>query len=98
MAFDSLRGETFPGTVGAISPNGTTSSGVVNYTVDIKLDALDPSLKPDMTATGDITTLVVDAALVVPNAAVKKDGSIKYVNVVGADGQIDETDGHRRRQ
>ncbi len=57
VTFDSIRGETFTGKVGAISPNGTTSSGVVNYTVDINLDALNASLKPDMTATGDITTL-----------------------------------------
>ena len=88
VTFDSIRGETFNGKVGAISPNGTTSSGVVNYTVDIELDTLNASLKPDMTATGDITTLVADGVLVVPNAAVKKEGSTKYVNVVGADGRI----------
>jgi multidrug efflux pump subunit AcrA (membrane-fusion protein) len=88
VTFDSIRGGTFTGKVGAISPNGTTSSGVVNYTVDINLDALDANLKPDMTATGDITTLVADGALVVPNAAVKNEGATKYVNVVGSGGQI----------
>jgi multidrug efflux pump subunit AcrA (membrane-fusion protein) len=88
VTFDSIRGESFTGKVGAISPNGTTSSGVVNYTVDINLDALDANLKPDMTATGDITTLVADGALVVPNAAVKNEGATKYVNVVGSGGQI----------
>ena len=49
--------QEFTGTVRSISPNGTSSSGVVNYTVDINLDAQDARLKPDMTATADITTL-----------------------------------------
>jgi HlyD family secretion protein len=88
VTFDSLPRQVFNGRVGAVSPNGTTTSGVVNYTVDINLDMLDPSLRPDMTATADIKTLVAQSVLVVPNVAVKNEGSTKYVNVVAADGQI----------
>jgi multidrug efflux pump subunit AcrA (membrane-fusion protein) len=88
VTFDSLPGKTFDGKVGEVSPNGTTSSGVVNYTVDVNLNSLDPSLKPDMTATADITTLVAADVLVVPSAAVKNEGSTKYVNVVDPSGQV----------
>ena len=81
-----------------ISPNGTSSSGVVNYDVDLTLDSQDPRLKPDMTATADIKTQVAENVLVVPNAAVKTDGATKYVQVVGRNGATSKTDRHRGRE
>jgi multidrug efflux pump subunit AcrA (membrane-fusion protein) len=86
VTFDAIADKLFTGTVALISPNGTSSSGVVSYNVDITLDTQDPSLKPDMTATADILTQVADNVLVVPNAAVKSDGKIKYVDAVGQNG------------
>jgi multidrug efflux pump subunit AcrA (membrane-fusion protein) len=86
VTFDSIADKTFTGTVKSIMPNATTSSGVVNYTVYIKLDELDPKLRTGMSATVDIETTVATDVLAVPSAAVKtKDGS-KYVVVVGANG------------
>jgi multidrug efflux pump subunit AcrA (membrane-fusion protein) len=86
VTFDAIADKLFTGTVALISPNGTSSSGVVNYDVDITLDTQDPSLKPDMTATADILTQVAENVLVVPNAAVKSDGKTKYVDAVGQNG------------
>ena len=78
---DALSGETFPGTVKSIAPNGTNSSGVVNYSVEVALNEGDERLRPDMTATTDIVTNVAEAAVVVPNSAIKSDGATKYVLV-----------------
>ena len=87
VTFDAIPGKTFTGTVGSISPNGTSSSGVVNYTVDVNLDSLDPRLRPNMTATADIETLVATNVLAVPSAAIKTSGATKYVLVVDPSGQ-----------
>jgi multidrug efflux pump subunit AcrA (membrane-fusion protein) len=86
ITFDAIADKVFTGTVALISPNGTSSSGVVSYDVDITLDTQDARLKPDMTATADIQTLVAENVLVVPNAAVKSEGGTKYVQVMGQGG------------
>jgi macrolide-specific efflux system membrane fusion protein len=86
ITFDAISGKTFPGSVKSILPNATTSSGVVNYIVYIKLDDLDPSLRTGMTATVDIQTQTVADALSVPSSAVKTDNGAKYVLVVDGAG------------
>lgn len=86
ITFDAIADKVFVGTVSLISPNGSSSSGVVSYGVDLTLAEQDPRLKPDMTATADIRTLVAENVLAVPNAAVKSDGDTKYVEVVGKGG------------
>ena len=75
ITFDAIPDKIFAGTVSLVSPNGSSSSGVVSYDVDLTLDSQDPLLKPDMTATADIQTLVAENVLVVPNAAVKTEGN-----------------------
>ena len=82
VEFDAITGETFKGTVKSILPNATTSSGVVNYTVYVKLGSVDPRLRTGMTATVDIQTQVAAGVLAVPNAAVKTNNGTKYVLVV----------------
>jgi RND family efflux transporter MFP subunit len=86
VTFDALKDATFTGTVKSISPNGTSSSGVVNYTVTLSLKPYDERLKPDMTATADIATQVAENVLTVPSTAVKTDNGEKYVVVVAANG------------
>ena len=86
VTFDAISGKTFTGSVKSILPNATTSSGVVNYTVYVKLDGLDPALRAGMTATVDIQTRTVADAIAVPSSAVKTDSGTKYVLVVDASG------------
>ena len=86
ITFDAISDKTFTGKVSSVSPNGTSSSGVVSYDVAITLDAQDPRLKPDMTATADIETQVASNVLVVPSAAIKSSGDAKYVMLVGQGG------------
>jgi macrolide-specific efflux system membrane fusion protein len=70
----------FQGVVNRVAPKATIVSGVVNYEVviDFKNDA--GLLKPDMTANVTIKTAQHDA-LVVPNAAVQRDGEERFVYV-----------------
>lgn len=70
----------FEGVVNRVAPKATIVSGVVNYevVVDFKNDA--GLLKPDMTANVTIRTAQHDA-LVVPNAAVQRDGEERFVYV-----------------
>jgi multidrug efflux pump subunit AcrA (membrane-fusion protein) len=86
VEFDAVSGKTFKGSVKSIMPNATSSSGVVNYTVYVKLDSLEPTLRTGMTASVDIQTTVATDALALPSSAVKTDNGTKYVMVVGNDG------------
>jgi multidrug efflux pump subunit AcrA (membrane-fusion protein) len=86
VEFDAVPSKTFTGSVKSIMPNAASSSGVVNYTVYVKLDSLEPTLRTGMTASVDIRTTVATDALAVPSSAVKTDNGTKYVMVVGAGG------------
>lgn len=86
ITFDAISGKTFTGSVKSIMPNATTSSGVVNYTVYLKLDQLDTQMRTGMSATVDIETTVASNVVAVPSAAVKTNNGSKYVLVVGPGG------------
>lgn len=76
----------FTGHVARIAPKGTIISGVVNFEVMVRIDSPTELLKPDMTANVSIRTAEREA-LVVPNAAIQRDGSGRYV-WVERDGQL----------
>lgn len=86
ITFDAVRDLSLDGEVTWIAPMGTSSMGVVTYTVEITLAGQDERLRPDMTASVNIVTSTIDSALVVPSSAVKVDGSQRYVDVLNADG------------
>lgn len=86
ITIDALSTESFTGVVKSISPNGTSSSGVVNYAVQIELGQTDKRLRPDMTATADIVTRVAKDAVAVPNSAIRSDGTTKYVQTLDSSG------------
>lgn len=70
----------FTGVVKRVAPKATIISGVVNYEVTIGIqDGMD-LLKPDMTANVSIKTAQHET-LVVPNAAVHRDGDERFVYV-----------------
>jgi multidrug efflux pump subunit AcrA (membrane-fusion protein) len=92
ITFDAIARKSFGGKVKSILPNATTSSGVVNYTVYIKLNSVDEALRTGMTATVDIATQSVNDALAVPSSAVRTEGSTKYVLVVDGSGATQRKD------
>jgi RND family efflux transporter MFP subunit len=70
----------FEGHVERIAPKATVVSGVVNYEVMVAVDSATDVLKPDMTANIAIRT-AERQALVVPNAALQREGDERFVYV-----------------
>ena len=68
------------------SPKGTLISGVVNFEVMIDINSAVDALKPDMTANVSIRTAEREA-LVVPSAAIQRDGFERFV-FVDRDGEL----------
>jgi macrolide-specific efflux system membrane fusion protein len=66
----------------SIDTSGTSSSGVVTYTVTLALDRSAAGLKPGMSANATVTTGERDNVLNVPNAAVTGSGSTASVKVL----------------
>jgi RND family efflux transporter MFP subunit len=82
LTFDALPDLTVAGQVATIDPVGTTSSGVVTYNVQINFDTQDSRVKSGMSISAEIITNVKQDVLLVPNAAVKTQGTAKYVQVL----------------
>ncbi|HTY39531.1 MAG TPA: HlyD family efflux transporter periplasmic adaptor subunit, partial [Candidatus Paceibacterota bacterium] len=82
LTFDAVPDLTLTGTVVQMDTIGTVSQGVVSYGVQIALDAGDPAIKPGMTVTASIITTAHPDVLLVPNSAVKTQGSSSYVEML----------------
>jgi macrolide-specific efflux system membrane fusion protein len=77
---ESYPADEFAGEVARIAPKGTIISGVVNFEVMVRITSPVGALKPDMTANVSIRTAEREA-LVVPNAAIQRDGADRFVYV-----------------
>ncbi len=85
LYFDAYFDEEFFGVVSDISDTAERSTGIVNYTVTIKLDEQDDQsdrIKPGMTAAVNILTSEKPNVLVVPAEAVVSRGDKQYVYVL----------------
>jgi len=82
LTFNALPDLTVAGQVATIDPIGTVSSGVVTYNVQISFDTQDQRVKPGMSINAAIITNVAQDVLMVPNGAVKTQGTTKYVQVL----------------
>lgn len=82
LTFDAVEGLSLTGTVAEIDTIGTTSQGVVSYTVKVLFDAQDARVKPGMSVSASIITDVRQDVLLAPNAAVKAQGGSSYVQVL----------------
>lgn len=87
ISFDAFPGKDTTGKVTFINPIGTSSSGVVNYTVKVELDKVDPSILIGATANVTIQTGNPEATLFVPVSAVQSDAQGEYVIRVTNSGQ-----------
>jgi HlyD family secretion protein len=91
ITFDASPDITATGKVTFINPVGASSSGVVNYTVRVTLDASDPAILLGATATIEIDTGAAESLLTVPVAAVMTDDSgNEYVIRVKSDGSTEQ--------
>jgi macrolide-specific efflux system membrane fusion protein len=82
ITVSALPGKELAAHVVAIDTSGTSSSGVVTYTVTMALDRTVAGLKPGMSANATVTTGERDNVLNVPNAAVTGTGSTATVKVL----------------
>lgn len=88
MTFDAVPDLSVLATVTHIaqtneSPSAAASAGssstAVRYEVTLQIDAPDERLKSGMTARAEIATTTVENALIVPNAAIVREGGKAYV-------------------
>jgi len=81
LTFDAAPDLSITGELVQIDTIGTSTQGVVNYNAKISFDTQDERIKPGMSATAAIITSVDQDVLLVPNAALKTQGTTSYVNV-----------------
>jgi HlyD family secretion protein len=97
ITFDGLPDVTVTGVVNRVDPAGTINQGVVYYSVRVDLDLAEAALRLDMTANVRIILDTHADVLAVPGGALRSDGNVYYVNVVGADSlpqRVDVTTGY----
>jgi len=81
LTFDALAEVTITGKVIDVDMLGTVSQGVVSYGVKIAFDTQDERIKPGMSVAADIITDAKQDVLLVPNNAIKSQGSAYYVEL-----------------
>ena len=86
VTFEAVPDLVRRGTVLAVAPGATASSGVVGYYVTVLLTETDPRLRDGQTAQAAVRTTELRDVPTVPNAAVRRDGGRTTVTVVGVDG------------
>jgi HlyD family secretion protein len=82
---DAFPDREFAGTVTAIYPKAIIQLNVVTYDVVITADNREGLLRPDMTTNVTITVARRERALTVPNGAVRREGSERFVLVPEGD-------------
>lgn len=82
VTFDALPDKEYEGEVTNIASAGSDDSGVVEFSVKVKVLNADEAVKPGFTAVVSVITSQVQDALLVPNGAVvSRDGSSAVVKV-----------------
>lgn len=79
IRFDALKELEFEGQVVRVGLNGDASSGVVNYLVTVEVLAVDESIMTGMTAEVNIIVSESEAALLIPNEAVRLVDGVQVV-------------------
>ncbi|MBZ0290873.1 MAG: efflux RND transporter periplasmic adaptor subunit, partial [Anaerolineae bacterium] len=94
VRLDALTGVEFPASVDQIALVGTNDNGIISYNVKVVLDATDPRLRIGMTADAAVIVEKREAVLVVPNLYIRLDRDLDkaFVNLVGADGKLQEVE------
>lgn len=87
LTFDAIEDLGLTGQVVEVGALGTTSQGVVSYTVKIGFDTQDERVKPSMSISADIIIDVKTDVLAVPSSAVKTNGNMKYIQTLDSNRQ-----------
>ncbi len=71
LSFDAILGKVYSGRVVEVDRVGTSTQGVVDFTVTVELSDADEAVKPGMTAAVNIVVSTLKDVLLVPNRAVR---------------------------
>ena len=88
LFFDAYFEEEFSGVVSDISESGDRSTGVVNYTVTVRMENQSDRIKPGMTAAVSVLTAEKPNTLVIPSQSIFSRDGLNYVYVL-RDGQLE---------
>jgi len=80
---ESFRGRVFPGVVTKIAPQGNEKDKVVNFEVEVEVTGGADGLRPMMTADAEVIIAEKADTLLVPEAAVVRDGDATFVERPG---------------
>jgi len=94
VRLDALPGLVLPARVDRIALVGTNNNGIINYDVQVNLDATDPRVRVGMTADASMIVEKRDHVLVVPNLYIRldRDKNQAFVNLVDTDGKLAEVE------
>jgi len=82
LTFDAIDGLEITGEVAEVDSIGTVSQGVVSYNIKIGFDTQDDRIKPGMSVSASIIIEVKQNVLMIPNAAIKSQGTTYYVETL----------------
>jgi len=82
LKFDAMAEKTFKGKIEKIDSLGTLSQGVVTYNVVIDFDPSGSNIRPEMSVSADILTGEKQDVVLIPNSALKNEGSNYYVEIL----------------
>jgi macrolide-specific efflux system membrane fusion protein len=82
VTMDALPDKSFTGKVVSIDTTGSVSSGVTNYPAYISLDTNSVDIFPNMSATANIITDVIDNAILIPSGAVQTQNGESFVRIL----------------
>jgi HlyD family secretion protein len=93
ITFDGIRNKEYHGEVVEIASIGSENSGVVDFTVTVQMTDVDEDVLPGMTAEVDIVVEQTEAALLVPNQAIRTNESgAQIVYIMETGGQMTEVE------
>lgn len=79
LRFDAIEGLDITGEVADVDLLGTVSQGVVTYDAKIVFDTQDPRVRSGMSINASVIIGIEQDVLLAPNAAVKTQGGVHYV-------------------
>lgn len=82
LSVETLPNTKITGEVEKIFPNGTKTENVVYFQVRVRIDELDPRLRPGMTADVNLISAERKDVLLVPDAAIDRAGGRTVVEVL----------------
>lgn len=92
LELDALREAGITGTVTRVNVTPTQSGAVVTYTVRVRVNPTDESLRVGMTTTAEVVVAERDDVILLPNRFIRRDSDTNrsFVTILDPDGNLNE--------